>query len=120
MALANARGGRIGVGVSDRVPRQVVGVSWGQAQEEQVQEAARATQPPMSPQTSMLVVDGRTVAFDGVDPGNRRTATLAPTRQSGAECTTLEGVVPDRRSPMEGGQRPRGRSPAARALVTER
>jgi ATP-dependent DNA helicase RecG len=68
VAFANARGGRIVVGVSDRVPRQVVGVSWGQAQEEQVQEAARATQPPMSPRTSMLVVDGRTIVFIEISP----------------------------------------------------
>jgi ATP-dependent DNA helicase RecG len=71
VALANARGGRIVVGVSDRVPRQVVGVSWGQAQEEQLQEAARATQPPMSPRTSMLVVDGRTVVFVAISPVER-------------------------------------------------
>src|SRR5581483_8829809 len=43
-------------------------VAWSQAHEEQVQEAARATQPPMSPRTSTLVVDGRTVVFIEISP----------------------------------------------------
>lgn len=72
VAFANVRGGRIVVGVSDRVPRRVVGVVWGQSQEEQVQEAARSTQPPLSPRTTTLDVEGRTVAMieiTGLDRG---------------------------------------------------
>lgn len=62
-AFSNVRGGRIVVGVSERLPRRVVGVDWGQAQEEQVQEAARSTQPPTSPRTTTLDVEGRIVAI---------------------------------------------------------
>lgn len=62
-AFSNVRGGRIVVGVSEPLPRRVVGVDWGQAQEEQVQEAARSTQPPTSPRTTTLDVEGRIVAI---------------------------------------------------------
>ena len=42
----HSRGGTIFVGISDRRPCQILGVAWGQNLVEQVQEAARSTQPP--------------------------------------------------------------------------
>jgi predicted HTH transcriptional regulator len=40
VAFANSRGGMIFVGISDRRPRQILGVVWTQELIEQVQEAA--------------------------------------------------------------------------------
>lgn len=71
VAFANSRGGTVVVGVSDRRPRQVVGVRWSQDLAEQVQEAARSTQPPLRVEVSRGVVAGREVAFVDVSPVER-------------------------------------------------
>jgi len=63
VAFANSRGGTVVVGVSDRRPRQVVGVAWSQDLAEQIQEAARSTQPPLRVEVGYQVVGGREVAF---------------------------------------------------------
>jgi predicted HTH transcriptional regulator len=58
VAFANSRGGMIFVGISDRRPRQILGVVWPQELIEQVQEAARSTQPPLQSRLD----DGRSTA----------------------------------------------------------
>lgn len=62
VAFANSRGGTIFVGISDRRPRQILGVAWGQDLVEQVQEAARSTQPPLQVEVERWLVDDRDVA----------------------------------------------------------
>jgi ATP-dependent DNA helicase RecG len=62
VAFANSRGGTIVVGISDRRPRQVLGVHWSQDLVEQIQEAARSTQPPLQVDVERQIVDGQEVA----------------------------------------------------------
>jgi ATP-dependent DNA helicase RecG len=62
VAFANSRGGTIVVGISDRRPRQILGVSWSQDLTEQVQEAARSTQPPLHIEVERRSIDGHDVA----------------------------------------------------------
>jgi ATP-dependent DNA helicase RecG len=68
VAFANSRGGTIVVGVSDRRPRQIMGVAWSQDLVEQVQEAARSTQPPLQIEVERRSVDGYDVACIQVAP----------------------------------------------------
>ncbi len=68
VAFANARGGTVAVGVSKARPHRVIGTHWSQADEERVQEAARATQPPLTISTTTAEVDGQTVALLKVEP----------------------------------------------------
>jgi ATP-dependent DNA helicase RecG len=68
VAFANSRGGTIIVGVSDRRPRQIIGVAWSQDLVEQVQEAARSTQPPLQIEVERRSVDGYDVACIQVAP----------------------------------------------------
>jgi ATP-dependent DNA helicase RecG len=63
VAFANSRGGTVVVGISDRRPRQVIGVAWSQDLAEQIQEAARSTQPPLRVEVGHQVVGGREVAM---------------------------------------------------------
>jgi ATP-dependent DNA helicase RecG len=56
VAFANHRGGIVVVGVSNRRPHVVVGTAWNQDAEERVQEAVRATQPPLSIEVHPLLV----------------------------------------------------------------
>ena len=62
VAFANSRGGTIIVGISDRRPRQILGVTWSQDLVEQVQEAARSTQPPLQIEVERHRVDGHDLA----------------------------------------------------------
>jgi ATP-dependent DNA helicase RecG len=62
VAFANSRGGRIFVGISDRPPRQILGVTWTQDLLEQVQEAARSTQPPLQVEVERWKIDGHDIA----------------------------------------------------------
>ena len=62
VAFANSRGGTVFVGISDRRPRQILGVAWSQDLVEQVQEAARSTQPPLQVEVERWLVDDRDVA----------------------------------------------------------
>jgi ATP-dependent DNA helicase RecG len=62
VAFANSRGGTIFVGISDRRPRQILGVQWTQDLVEQVQEAARSTQPPLPVEVEPWRVDDRDIA----------------------------------------------------------
>jgi ATP-dependent DNA helicase RecG len=57
VAFANRRGGDIYVGIQN-APRRVVGISWGEAEEERVQEVARMTHPPIGLSTTVLAVAG--------------------------------------------------------------
>jgi ATP-dependent DNA helicase RecG len=68
VAFANARGGAVVVGVSKTRPHHVIGTRWSQDDEERVQEAARATQPPLSVTTRTTQVEGRVVAVVAVEP----------------------------------------------------
>ena len=63
VAFANSRGGTVIVGVSDRRPRQVVGVAWSQDLAEQIQDTASSTQPPLRVGVDHRVVGGRDVVF---------------------------------------------------------
>jgi len=63
VAFANSRGGTVVVGVSDRRPRQIVGVVWSQDFAEQIQEAARSTQPPLRVEVGHRLVGDLEVAF---------------------------------------------------------
>jgi ATP-dependent DNA helicase RecG len=71
VAFANSRGGTILVGVSDRRPRQVVGVHWSQDLVEQIQDAARSTQPPLQVEVERRSIDGHDVACIHVGPLTR-------------------------------------------------
>jgi len=71
VAFANNRGGRIILGVSERKPYEVVGVSWTQADDEMVQSMARAIQPPIAPEVSSVWVDGQQVVVVAVRPLER-------------------------------------------------
>jgi ATP-dependent DNA helicase RecG len=62
VAFANSRGGTIIVGISDRRPRQILGVAWSQDLVEQVQEAARSTQPPLQIEVQRRRVDSQDLA----------------------------------------------------------
>ena len=68
VAFANARGGRVVLGVTDRVPREAIGLSWDEKAEERVQEVSRMTRPsvPLSPRP--VIVDGRTLVVIDVSP----------------------------------------------------
>jgi ATP-dependent DNA helicase RecG len=68
VAFANSRGGTIIVGISDRRPRRILGVTWSQDFVEQVHEAARSTQPPLQIEVERRRVDGQDVACIQVDP----------------------------------------------------
>lgn len=68
VAFANARGGTVIVGVSATRPHGVIGARWDQADEERIQEAARATQPPLIVRSAFAQVDGQIVAFIQVEP----------------------------------------------------
>lgn len=56
------------VGVSKARPHRVLGARWSQDDEERLQEAARATQPPLIVETATAEVDGQIVAFVGIEP----------------------------------------------------
>ena len=58
VAFANHRGGMVVVGVSKRRPHAVIGTPWDQESEERVQEAVRATQPPLDIDVHRSSVDG--------------------------------------------------------------
>jgi ATP-dependent DNA helicase RecG len=68
VAFANNRGGTIIVGVTERRPRQLVGIEPGQAFEERVQETARQTIPPLPIETEYVDVEGLTLALLRVRP----------------------------------------------------
>ena len=68
VAFANSRGGTIFVGISDRRPRHIFGITWSQDLVEQVQEAARSTQPPLQVEVERQRVDDRDVASIQVRP----------------------------------------------------
>jgi ATP-dependent DNA helicase RecG len=68
VAFANSRGGTILVGISDRRPRQILGVNWSQDLVEQIHEAARSTQPPLQVDVDRRIVDGHDVACIQVGP----------------------------------------------------
>lgn len=68
VAFANARGGTAVVGISKSLPHRIIGIEWSQEREEHVQEAARATQPPLSVRTAPVDVEGQVVAFVQVGP----------------------------------------------------
>jgi ATP-dependent DNA helicase RecG len=68
VAFANARGGTAVVGVSKGRPHGVLGVRWSQEGEERVQEAARATQPPLQVRVAPIRVGDAHVVFLQVDP----------------------------------------------------
>jgi ATP-dependent DNA helicase RecG len=68
VAFANARGGTAVVGVSKARPHGLLGLRWSQEGEERVQEAARATQPPLHVRVAPVVVEGAGVVFLQVDP----------------------------------------------------
>jgi len=63
VAFANHRGGMVVVGVSKRRPHAVIGTPWDQESEERVQEAVRATQPPLDIDVHRSSVDGRRVVI---------------------------------------------------------
>jgi ATP-dependent DNA helicase RecG len=71
VAFANSRGGTVLVGVSDRRPRQILGVNWSQDLVEQIHEAARSTQPPLHVEVERQRIDGRDVASIRVEPRTR-------------------------------------------------
>lgn len=71
VAFANARGGTAVVGITKTRPHRILGVSWDQASEERVQEAARITHPPLRVSTSRLDIGGKTVALLIVDAVER-------------------------------------------------
>lgn len=66
VAFANRRGGDIYIGVQN-APRRLVGVSWGEDEEERVQEVARITHPPIELGAEVMEVDGHKVARIRVD-----------------------------------------------------
>ena len=68
VAFANTRGGTILVGISDRRPRQILGIDWSQDLVEQIQEAARSTQPPLQVEVERRRIDGHDVACIQVGP----------------------------------------------------
>jgi ATP-dependent DNA helicase RecG len=68
VAFANARGGTMVIGVSNRRPYRIVGTRWNQEDEERLQEAARATQPPLAVASHALRVEGHVVVFIQVEP----------------------------------------------------
>lgn len=70
VAFSNARGGTVVLGISKSRPHKVIGTDWSQGQEERVQEAARATQPPLSVATGIARVDGQAVVFLVVEPAS--------------------------------------------------
>jgi len=68
VAFANHRGGLVMVGISKRRPPRVLGTTWDQGDEERVQEAVRATQPPLQIDVETHAVDGRRIAVLRVAP----------------------------------------------------
>jgi len=72
VAFANSgSGGTIICGVDESRPRQIVGVRWGQEENERIQEAARATQPPLHPDVRTVDIEGRTVALIAIEALHR-------------------------------------------------
>lgn len=68
VSFANARGGTIVVGISKTRPHDIIGTRWSQSDEERVQEAARATQPPLTVVTGTAEVDEQLVAYIAIEP----------------------------------------------------
>jgi ATP-dependent DNA helicase RecG len=68
VAFANARGGTVLVGVSKERPHRVTGTRWSQHDEERVQEAARATQPPLTVRSASIEVGGDSVVLIQIEP----------------------------------------------------
>lgn len=68
VALANAVGGRIVIGVSDRRPRELHGVEDGQGIHERIEEAARAPHPPLAVSTRLVRVDDTMICIVDVPP----------------------------------------------------
>jgi ATP-dependent DNA helicase RecG len=66
-----SRGGTILIGISGRRPRQILGVDWSQDLVEQIQEAARSTQPPLQVEVERQRIDGQDVACIQVGPMTR-------------------------------------------------
>jgi len=56
------------VGVSKARPHRVTGTRWTQDDEERIQDAARATQPPLTAHSASVAIDGESVVFIAVDP----------------------------------------------------
>ncbi|HWD48113.1 MAG TPA: ATP-binding protein [Actinomycetota bacterium] len=71
VAFANSPGGTILVGISDRRPRQILGADWNQDLVEQIQEAARSTQPPLQVEVERQHIDDHDVACIQVGPMTR-------------------------------------------------
>ncbi len=67
VAFANSQGGMVVIGVSETRPSRLIGVEWSQEHEETVQEALRATQPPLTADVATSRVNGKTVAFIQVE-----------------------------------------------------
>jgi ATP-dependent DNA helicase RecG len=63
VAFANHRGGMVVIGVSKRRPHAIVGTTWDQDSEERVQEAVRATQPPLGIDVHPSRVNGQRVVI---------------------------------------------------------
>lgn len=61
VAFANHRGGMVVVGVSKRRPHTIIGTTWDQDHDERVQEAIRATQPPLHIDVRRVSVSNRRV-----------------------------------------------------------
>lgn len=71
VAFANASGGRIVIGVTDRRPRAVRGVPERQHTLERIEEAARAPHPPLTVKTSWVVVGPAEICVVDVPPVQR-------------------------------------------------
>lgn len=71
VAFANAAGGLIVLGVTDRRPRAVVNLGGAQETLERVEEAARAPHPPLTVHTRMVRVGPATVCLIDVPPVRR-------------------------------------------------
>lgn len=71
VAFANASGGRIVIGVTDRRPRALRGVPERQHALERIEEAARAPHPPLTVSTSWVVVGVDEICVVEVSPVQR-------------------------------------------------